>query len=76
MNLIVFHLDGKRSHCMRSILFFLKNSFNDCYVYFCPFQFLEVENHCIMVPLSYLLVDKRTGAQISAGSFWKRAKVS
>ena len=39
-------------------------------------QFLEVENRCIMVPLSYLLVDKRTGAQISAGSFWKRAKVS
>ena len=63
------------SHCMRSILF-SENSFSDCYVYFCPFQFLEVENRCIMASLPYLLADKQGGAQISAGSFWKRAKVS
>ena len=29
-----------------------------------------------MASLPYLLADKQGGAQISAGSFWKRAKVS
>ena len=43
---------------------------------FLSIPFLEVEIRRIMAPLPYLLADKRRGAQISAGSFWKRAKVS